>query len=275
MFPLSAAIMALDESQFQLIKSIGFVGSFAVIYALQGLMPYRREWRLGTRSWRQNIPLAVVNTILLSSTCGACLCTVSRYATEHQLGLIHFLKAPSILVVPATIVAQDLTLWAWHVANHRLAWLWRFHRVHHSDGRFDLATSLRFHAGELLLSLPLRIAVIAALGVPLLGVLAFEILFGLFNTLVHANARLPVGVEVRLLSVFVLPCAHRLHHSVRPKEYQSNFGTVFSTWDRLFGTWRESRSTNAIQTGLPQLSDPPLTLWQCFLLPFRQPARPH
>ena len=144
------------------------------------------------------------------------------------------------------------------MANHKLAWLWRFHRVHHSDGRFDLSTSLRFHAGELILSLPLRMAVIAALGAPLMGVL-----------LVHANLRLLTAWENRLLSVVVLPCAHRLHHSVRHEEYQSNFGTVFSTWDRWFSTWREARSTDTVRTGLPRLSEKPLTLWRCLVLPFQ------
>ncbi|HET6278520.1 MAG TPA: sterol desaturase family protein [Candidatus Polarisedimenticolia bacterium] len=265
--------MDLTETQFQLIKSIGFVASFAAVYALQAFMPYRREWRLGTRSWLQNIPLAAVNTIVLSAVCGACLCTVSRYAAEHRFGLFHVLGIPASLAAPATLVVQDCALWLWHMVNHRLAWLWRFHRVHHSDGGFDLSTSLRFHAGELLLSLPLRMAVIAALGAPLIGVLLFEILFGLFNILVHANLRLPAAWENRLLPFIVLPCAHRLHHSVRREDHQSNFGTVFSIWDRWFGTWREARSTDAVRTGLPGLGDKPLTLWRCLILPFHGVAR--
>lgn len=264
----------LDETRFQLIKSIGFVASFAVVYAVQAWMPYRREWRLGTRSWLQNLPLAAINTIVLSAICGACLCTVSRHAAERGFGLFHSLAIPAPVGALSTLVALDFALWTWHLANHRLSWLWRFHRVHHSDGGFDLSTSLRFHAGELILSLPLRMAVIAALGAPLAGVLLFEVLFGLFNTMVHANLRLPLTWEKRLLPVIVLPCAHRLHHSVQRVEHQSNFGTVFSAWDHWFGTWREARSTDSIRTGLPYLSEKPLTLWRCLVLPFQRIALP-
>jgi sterol desaturase/sphingolipid hydroxylase (fatty acid hydroxylase superfamily) len=117
-------------------------------------------------------------------------------------------------------------------------------------------------------------AVIAALGAPLMGVLLFEVLFGLFNIMVHANLRLPAAWENRLLPIVVLPCAHRLHHSVRREEHESNFGTVFSTWDRCFGTWREARSTDAVRTGLPRLGEQPLTLWRAFILPFRRGPRP-
>jgi hypothetical protein len=100
-------MMDLGETRFQLIKSIGFIVSFVLVYAAQAWLPYRREWRLGTRSWLQNIPMAVVNTIVLSAVCGGCLCAVSQYAAVHRCGLFHLLGTPAALAVPAALVAAD------------------------------------------------------------------------------------------------------------------------------------------------------------------------
>ena len=93
-----------------MIRSIAFVASFALVYAAQAWIPYRREWRLGTRSWLQNLPLAGMNTIILGAICGACLCTVSRYAAERRFGLFHFLEIPASLSAAATLVVQDFAL---------------------------------------------------------------------------------------------------------------------------------------------------------------------
>jgi sterol desaturase/sphingolipid hydroxylase (fatty acid hydroxylase superfamily) len=263
----------MDEARFQLIKTAGFAASFAVVLAVQTLVPYRRAPRAVSGNWRQNVPLAVLNTILMSLVCGACLCTASRYAADRGLGLFRTLAVPAWPAAAGTVVALDFVLWGWHLANHRLRWLWRFHRVHHSDVDFDISTSLRFHAGELLLSLPLKLAAIVALGASVMGVLLFEVLFGLFNMFVHGNVRMSPRWEARLTPVFILPAVHRLHHSIRPDEHGRNFGTVLSLWDRLLGTWADGRSTDRVTTGLPDLAGRDrLSLWQCLALPFARRA---
>lgn len=266
----------MDEARFQLIKTVGFVLSFALVFAVQTLAPHRRAGRLVTGNWRQNVPLSVLNAVVLSLVCGACLCTAARFAEGHGLGLVRLFGAPSWLAAAGTLLALDLALWGWHLANHRLAWLWRFHRVHHSDVDFDVSTSLRFHTGELLLSLPLKLGVVLLLGAPLAGILAFEIVFGLFNMFVHGNIDLPPGLESRLSAVFILPAVHRLHHSVRPDQHDRNFGTVLCVWDRWLGTWTAARSAESVTTGLPDLIGlGRLPLRRCLSLPFeRQTGRP-
>ncbi len=263
----------MDEAHFQLIKAAALILSFALVFVAQTLTPYRRAARLVTRSWRQNVPLSVLNTIVMSLVCGACMCTAARYSVSRGLGLFPRFGAPPWVATAGTILALDLVLWGWHLANHRLAWLWRFHRVHHSDVDFDITTSLRFHTGELLLSLPLRLATVFLLGAPLAGILVFEIVFGLFNMFVHGNIRMPSLVESRLSAVFILPAVHRLHHSVRPDQHGRNFGTVLSVWDRWFGTWTPGRSTELVTTGLPDLiGQDRLPLWRCLSLPFERQA---
>jgi len=259
----------MDEATFQFLKSGGFVLSFALVFILQVSFPYRRG-RVVPRNWRQNVPLAILNAIVLSLVCGACLCTLANYAEARHLGLLRMVAVPGWAGALITLIAFDLVLWAWHLANHQVAWLWRFHQVHHADTEFDLSTSLRFHCGELLLSLPLKIGVVLLLGAPLLGILLFESVFGLFNLFVHGNIRLPLRLEAPLLRLFVLPAAHRLHHSVLPEEHELNFGTIFSFWDRCFRTWKEARSGDAIVTGLPGfLGAQAPGFWRLLGLPFQ------
>jgi len=260
----------VDETRFQILKTVGFVASFVLVFAVQTLWPYARGKALFRQSWRQNLPLAAMNMLILTAACGACLCSVARLAETRGWGLFRIGKTPFWIAIPGTLLAMDCVLWIWHLANHRWTWLWRFHQVHHSDAEFDVSTSLRFHTGELLLSLPLKTVAILLLGAPLLGILLFEVIFGLFNMFVHSDTRLPEWMERRLSPLFVLPASHRFHHSRFREEHNRNFGTILSLWDRWLGTWTEARSGDSIRTGLPgDLSESGLSLRQCLALPFR------
>ncbi len=237
----------MDESRFGLFKTAVFVLSFAAVYTLQRLLPWTGP-RNGLARWHRNLPIGAVNTVLLSLACGGCLCAAARLAESWGIGLLRAL--PGWLAVAATIAALDLLSWAWHRANHRLGPLWRFHAVHHSDGRLDLTTALRFHAGELVLSLPIQLAAVALLGPPIEALLAFEAVFGLCNLYVHSDSRLPPRVEALVGRLFVVPALHRLHHSIDPAEHDRNFGTIFSIWDRALGTFLDGRSDARVVVGL-------------------------
>jgi sterol desaturase/sphingolipid hydroxylase (fatty acid hydroxylase superfamily) len=167
------------------------------------------------------------------------------------------------------VLALDAVSYAWHRANHRWPLLWRFHRVHHADAAFHVTTALRFHPGELLLALPVRLAAVLALGVPPAGVLLFEIVFGTANLLEHGNFELPARVERAARRVLVTPALHRAHHTADWRELDTNFGTVLSLWDRLAGTLRTSEPGRHIVTGLPDGSDETARgLRASLLLPF-------
>ena len=263
----------MDETRFQLVRSAAFVLSFAAVLGIQVLAPHRRPRTIATPSWRQNLPLAGLNIAFLGLVCGACVCTAARLAESRGWGVLRAAGTPPWLATIATFLALDLTLWLWHRANHRVGVLWRFHRVHHSDADFDLTTALRFHAGELVLALPAKIAVVLALGATLAGLLLFEVLFGLFNLFVHGSIGLPPTWEEPLGRVLVFPAAHRRHHSIRGEERAGNFGTVLSLWDRVFGTWRGGRTVDTVETGLSDLGvgvRPGFA--RCLVLPFERRA---
>ena len=131
----------------------------------------------------------------------------------------------------------DLALYAWHYATHHVDALWTVHKVHHSDKAFNVTTGLRFHLGELILEALVRVAFIGVAGVDAEAVLVNQAVISLFVLFHHANVSF---AGERLLSMlFIVPRLHRLHHSVLREEHDSNYGAVFSFWDRLFGTLKE------------------------------------
>ena len=148
------------------------------------------------------------------------------------------------------MVAVDAVAYLWHRANHRFAWLWRWHRVHHADRAFQVTTALRFRPAELLLALPVRLLAIALLGVPMAGVLLFEIVFGAMNLLVHANVALPRKVQALASWIVVTPRLHRLHHARAPAYSNKNFGTVFTLFDRTFRTLADHAEGHRFETGI-------------------------
>ncbi|MGD9764967.1 MAG: sterol desaturase family protein, partial [Candidatus Binatia bacterium] len=184
----------MTELQLQLVKGAGFAAAAAFALLLQRRWPHARQ----AGSWRINGAVWALDVALLGALCGACACTAAAWAAEHQVGVLRALALPGWLAIAVTIVALDGVSYAWHRANHRLHFLWRFHRVHHSDPAFTVSTAVRFHPGELLLAVPLRLAAIVLLGAPVVGVVLFEAVFACANFVEHGDIALPAAVEQRL-----------------------------------------------------------------------------
>ena len=145
------------------------------------------------------------------------------------------------------ILLLDLLIYWWHRFNHELPFLWRFHEVHHLDRFLDTTTALRFHFGEVLLSALARAGVILLLGFPFTSVVVFEVLVLVCAIFHHSNLRLPAGLEGVLSRLIITPSIHWVHHHARRRDTDSNYGTIFSFWDRLF----RSRSPMARDLAMP------------------------
>jgi sterol desaturase/sphingolipid hydroxylase (fatty acid hydroxylase superfamily) len=156
----------MSEQQFQIFRFAGFLLALVTAIALQRLLPHARL----KGAWRANGALWLTNGVVMGVVCGACACSVALWARAAGLGVLNMVQAPLAASVVATVIAVDFVSYAWHRANHRLSFLWRFHRVHHSDTTFTVSTGLRFHRGELLLSLPLRLGAVALIGAPVSGI---------------------------------------------------------------------------------------------------------
>jgi sterol desaturase/sphingolipid hydroxylase (fatty acid hydroxylase superfamily) len=134
------------------------------------------------------------------------------------------------------ILVLDFWIYWWHRANHEIPVLWRFHEVHHLDRFLDTTSAVRFHFGEVLLSAGVRAAVILALGIPITSVVVFETLVLLSALFHHSNIRVPPRLERALATVIITPSIHWVHHHRKRVDTDSNYGTIFSFWDRLFAS---------------------------------------
>ena len=186
-------------------------------------------------------------------------------------GLLHLLSLPSFVAPLVGFLLLDYFYYWWHVATHRAPFLWRFHSVHHTDLEMDVSTAARFHWGEILISVLLRVALVTLIGASPLTFLIYEIVFECATQFHHSNWRLHETVERGVNRILVTPRMHGTHHSVRREWLDSNWGTVFSWWDKLHGTHRTD-APDDLKIGLPHHRDPrELTILELWKMPFRKP----
>ena len=191
-------------------------------------------------------------------------------------GLFHALQAPAWLAITASVIFLDLAIYFQHVLFHAVPALWRLHRMHHADLEFDVTTGARFHPIEILLSLAFKLGVVTALGTPVVAVLIFEVLLNATSMFNHGNVRLSERLDGVLRKIIVTPDMHRVHHSVLPRETNSNFGFNVPWWDRLFGTYHAQPAAGhqKMTIGISQFREPrELRLDRMLAQPFRGDAR--
>ncbi len=248
-----------------LLRFLLFVAAFALGFTLERLVPARRNRR---RTSGANVVLAVLATV---STRLLVPLSLVFWAEGWHRGLFPWLGIGGTGAVVLGVAGLDLAIYLQHRLFHRWAWLWRFHRVHHTDLELDVSSGVRFHPGEFVLSTLVKLGTIALLGVPALGVLAFEILLNTCSLLTHANWRLPARADRLLRGLFVTPAMHLVHHSRAGDDLEHNFGFCLSLWDRLFGTYRRragSDDPEVPELGIVGQREAP-TLLALLALPFR------
>lgn len=213
-----------------------FLGVLALLLILQRLWP-RREVGGGWRRRATNMTLVIVNTGLLRGLIPILAFDLAIQMQKESAGLLHTL--PPAVSIPLGILILDLAIYWQHRILHAVPWLWRLHRVHHADTSFDVTTGVRFHPIEILLSMGIKLGIIASLGIAPLAVLIFEVALNAGALFTHANLYLPAWLERRARWLIVTPEMHRIHHSWHPDETNSNFCFHLSIWDRIFGTYRD------------------------------------
>jgi sterol desaturase/sphingolipid hydroxylase (fatty acid hydroxylase superfamily) len=235
-----------------------FVTVLALLALLETLVPRRRGEARRWRRWPGNLGMVALDTILVRILFPTAAVGVALAAEANDLGLLNQLALPVWLAVAVAIVALDLIIYAQHRLFHAAPWLWRLHRVHHSDVAVDVTTGLRFHPGEILLSMLIKLGAVVLLGAPALAVMLFEVILNATSMFSHANIRLPAAADRVVRALLVTPDMHRVHHSVVPRETNSNFGFNLAVWDRLFGTYRAQPAAghDAMTLGLAAFRDP-------------------
>jgi sterol desaturase/sphingolipid hydroxylase (fatty acid hydroxylase superfamily) len=205
----------------------------------------------------------------------ALLTRFSAAVREADLGLLPALALPPWAAIGLGMLLLDYTLWGWHLLNHRVPFLWRFHLVHHVDLDLDASTALRFHFGELALSVGYRALQVAAIGPAPLAVACWQAFLFASIFFHHSNLRLPLPLERALVPLVVTPRMHGIHHSVVDAERdRANFANILTVWDYLHGTILLNVPQREVRIGVPgHLVPEVVTLPRILLLPFRRPGR--
>ena len=235
------------------VRLTAFAVVLAVMVLWEVLAPRRSRPLARRRRWPANLGIVVLNSIIVRLLFPAAAVGVALTAETQGWGLLHRYDVPSWVAVVAGIVVLDLAIYLQHVMFHAVPALWRLHRMHHADLDIDVTTGARFHPVEIVISMLIKFAVIAALGVPPVAVVLFEVLLNATSMFNHSNVRIAPALEPALRWLVVTPDMHRVHHSIERDETNSNFGFNLSLWDRLFGTYRAQPRAGhqAMTIGIP------------------------
>ncbi len=238
-----------------------FIGIFAIMASWEIFAPRRSLICSKLQRWLSNLGLVFLNTLLLRLIFPAAAVGMASFASEQGWGLFNAVQAPGWLVMIASVALLDLVIYLQHVMVHAVPALWRLHRVHHADPDYDVTTGARFHPLEIILSMLIKFATIAALGPPVIAVFIFEVALNGMAMFNHGNVGLPEWLDRRLRWLLVTPDMHRVHHSVEVDEMNSNFGFNLSIWDRLMGTYRDQprHGHRDMKIGLESITDPQRT----------------
>lgn len=253
----------------RILSSAVISGSYLLLLAGEMIRPLRRSVEPKFRRVVRNFTNGAVSLAILSLLQMPVLIPAAEWTARHRIGLLHHVDLPRWMEIAIAIALLDYTLWIWHWLNHVVPFFWRFHLVHHVDLDLDASTALRFHFGELTLSVFYRALQIIVIGADTFAVWTWQtILFAsiLFH---HSNLRLPPRFEQWLVWFVVTPRMHGIHHSTAMNETNSNWSSLLSWWDYLHRTIRLDVPQDAITVGVPAYQNPrDVTIGRILVLPF-------
>ena len=234
-----------------------FLGIFMCMALLEARYPARKAVLDRKTRWVGNLSMVVLGALISRVLLPATLVGVSVWAQQEDFGLFNvmlgYAQSGSSLtgisddvessgvvfaaIVTLSVILLDMIIYWQHRLFHTVPLLWRFHKMHHADSHVDTTTGLRFHPVEIAISLGVKAAAVALLGIPAVAIVIFEVAlngFALFN---HANIRLSQKWDDKVGRVLITQRLHRIHHSQAKAESNSNYGFSVSWWDRLFNSF--------------------------------------
>ncbi|PQA88492.1 sterol desaturase family protein [Hyphococcus luteus] len=225
----------------EFVKGLGGVYYLLIVLAaavaIECALPWRKGLKINLARWLRNASMTVYGTILLSAIPAIAAFGAATAAEANGVGLMNQLGLPFSARLIISVLALDLMAYGQHRMLHQWYVLWRTHRAHHTDINIDVSTSLRFHPFETLFRAMIEVAVVFALGVPPEGILLIYLIHVIANAFTHANVALPRKADIILSRIITTPAVHRQHHSTDLSRQCSNFGTAFTIWDQMFGTF--------------------------------------
>jgi len=191
-----------------------------------------------------------ITTIIVNFFFAVLLVKASDFTTQHHFGILYLVKLPLWLHAILGIMLLDLIgAYLIHLLEHKVKWMWKFHIIHHTDPHVNATTALRHHPGESVFRAVFAILAILIAGVPVWLVFVYQTVSALLSQFNHANMKLPKWLDAGMQWIIVSPNMHKVHHHYSMPVTDSNYGNIFSFWDRIFGTFMK-KNVNELQYGL-------------------------
>lgn len=227
-----------DLEQRPLERMAILVGGLLFFWILEGAIPvFSLRYRTTKLNHAAvNFAFTVIH-LIIHSLLAIFIVRLSDWCQSHSFGIVHWTKANIGWSVLIGVLALDFSSWWVHWVMHRQPLLWRFHLIHHSDSKVDVTTGLRHHPGDSLLRGVFFILFIFISGAPMYAVMIYQTLVVAFTAFTHANISLPVAIDKWLSYLLISPNMHKVHHHRLQPYTDTNYGAVFSIWDRLLGTF--------------------------------------
>jgi sterol desaturase/sphingolipid hydroxylase (fatty acid hydroxylase superfamily) len=226
------------------------VGGLLVFWIIEGAIPLlpMRYKKTKLNHAAVNFAFTVIHLIIHTGL-AVLIIKLSDWCKLQDFGLVYWFNANVLLTITIGVLALDFSSWLVHLVMHKTPVLWRFHLIHHSDNNVDVTTGLRHHPGDSFLRGIFFLMLIFVSGAPMYSVMIYQTLVVMSTAFTHANISLPKKLDRALSFILVSPNMHKVHHHWKQPYTDSNYGAVFSIWDRLLGTFMKL-DTKDIRYGL-------------------------
>ncbi len=233
-------LIAYFETIPPLHRTIILVGGITFFWILEGIMPL---FNVGYKKWKHAWPnfFFTLTTIIVNFPLAFLLLKTSDWTVTNDFGIINWLpEMPLWLYVGLGVMLLDLiSAYTAHLVEHKVKPLWMVHLVHHSDHNVDTTTANRHHPFESIIRYLFTLAGVFVVGAPVGIIMLYQSLSVVLSQFNHANIKLPVKVDKAISWFIISPDMHKVHHHYKLPYTDSNYGNIFSIWDRLFGTYME------------------------------------
>lgn len=252
-----------------LLKPILVATTLGVLWGLEAMRPMFHVKGGRLKHDISNIALGVMNAMLAGFVFASLVLGITTWAAENQVGLLNWLTLSPLTKMVVGLLIFDCWQYWWHRINHVIPFFWRFHAVHHSDAAMDASSAVRFHTVEILYSSLIRLLILPLTGLSIEHLLVYELILLPIILFHHSNVAVPATLDRLLRAIIVTPRIHWVHHSHIQKETDSNYSSLLSIWDRVFGSFCLRDDPQNIRFGLGDRFDQ--TPWDNFIGLLKQP----
>ena len=227
-------------------RSLILVGGISFFWLLEYVAPlFHFKYKKLKHAW-PNI-FFTLTTIIINFILAFILLKTSNWTNANSFGILHWINLPLWASVFLGVLFLDFFgAWLAHYVQHKIKPLWMLHLIHHTDNHVDTTTANRHHPGESIIRFIFTILGVFIIGAPIGIVLLYQSLSVIFSQFNHANIRMSKKLDTILSYVIVSPDMHKVHHHLKLPYTDSNYGNIFSIWDRLLGTFLRMRNEDII-----------------------------